>query len=117
MVVVSSNPHPTTPHTQYPNQGGRGQNRKTKGRRNSRNRGGGNGGCGVAPPGRRYGGAQQQGSWTWVPWQAPPCPYPSQNWARPIYGNLGQSQTGLLGPRPPPPPQAFTASTPPADAT
>ncbi|XP_074278238.1 uncharacterized protein LOC141601832 [Silene latifolia] len=59
-------------------------------------------------------GQQQQGTWTWVPfnswpstpqqgWTVPPCPYPTVGWS----GN--RSQQGILGPRPNQQGQAFIA--------
>lgn len=51
-----------------------------------------------------YGWSQQQGFTNpYSSWTMPPCPYPTMNWARPIFqpqGPMSPFQSGLLGPRP-----------------
>ncbi|XP_021741308.1 uncharacterized protein LOC110707588 [Chenopodium quinoa] len=97
-------------------------NRKNSGGSTSRGSGSGKsgqvsgGGSGGAP--RGSGGQQpspywqpQFPPWGWMPqgWPVPPCPYPTQNWARPNYSP--RQQPGILGPRPQQGQQAYTASS------
>ncbi|XP_015162132.1 putative uncharacterized protein DDB_G0284695 [Solanum tuberosum] len=66
-----------------------------------------------SPPNSPWAGGQ---SWPWMapwaPWAIPPCPYPSNSWTRPNYGQQLKQQPGLLGPRPQ---QAYTAAPSPTD--
>ena len=48
-----------------------------------------------------------------APWALPPCPWPSDSWARPNFGQQRQRvQPGILGPRPP---QAYITTPTPTD--
>ncbi|XP_056682843.1 uncharacterized protein [Spinacia oleracea] len=72
-------------------------------------RGGGHGGHGGTPnQPQQQGWAQpQQLFFPWMQHWAPPCPYPTNHWARP--SGPANQQAGILGPRPA---QAFTAAGP-----
>ncbi|KAL1371090.1 hypothetical protein AAHE18_01G107500 [Arachis hypogaea] len=73
---------------------------------------GNNRGIGQQPAGRHsptnvpwYG--RQPWPWKapWTPWPIPPCPYPSNAWTRPTYGQQHQPHQGILRTRPQ---QAYT---------
>ncbi|XP_021744631.1 uncharacterized protein LOC110710614 [Chenopodium quinoa] len=96
----------------------RGKNKNQKksgGGRNSSTGGGSGQNTGGQQPSRGGGPQQQQPAWAatppwqhayqpyqpwgWAPWAAPPCPYPTQGWAKQQQGPMRQQQ-GVLGPRP-----------------
>ncbi|XP_021760551.1 uncharacterized protein LOC110725371 [Chenopodium quinoa] len=52
-------------------------------------------------------------AWAPPPWVVPPCPYPTNSWARPPTGQRA-NQNGILGPRPQHTQHAFTANAPPS---
>jgi len=50
--------------------------------------------------------------WPWMvpsgaPWAIPRCPYPSNSWVKPTYGQQQKLQHGILGTRPQ---QAYTSA-------
>ena len=57
------------------------------------------------------GGRQPPAPWALWPWAFPPSPYPTSQWARPLFSSQNQQQqhvNGVLGPRP----QAYAAESP-----
>ncbi|KAH9627033.1 hypothetical protein KSS87_023721 [Heliosperma pusillum] len=89
--------------------GGRHNNRGSRGRNNNGNGGNNNNGRNNNGGNGARNGQQQQGTWTWVPYNSwpsvPPCPYPTAGWT----GPNSRSQQGILGARPTPTGQAFVA--------
>ncbi|XP_060182755.1 uncharacterized protein LOC132612657 [Lycium barbarum] len=84
-----------------------------RGKNNHKNRGSGGGGGNRHGSGRSSGETQQvpvqqqwqnppsPWPWGWMPHWAPPCPYPTTQWARPPSGPTRMmAQPGILGSRP-----------------
>ncbi|XP_074288401.1 uncharacterized protein LOC141613563 [Silene latifolia] len=90
----------------YKGKGGRNNNRGNRGKNNTGGNSNNNGHNNSCNGGQQQ---QQQGTWTWVPFNSwpsvPPCPYPTAGWT----GPANRAQQGILGPRPNGNGQAFIA--------